>query len=87
MKSIFLLCEYGIPLNTVIYLDSKEITIDDIYSDKKCLDKYLGENSYKKAQILKRMNSIMNSEKEYSIFELFKYGLSKAIIDKLKILV
>lgn len=83
MKSIFLLCEYGIPLNTVIYLDSKEITIDDIYSDKKCLDKYLGENSYKKAQILKRMNSIMNSEKEYSIFELFKYGLSKAIIDKL----
>lgn len=83
MKSIFLLCEYGIPLNTVVYLDSKEITIEDIYSDKKCLDKYLGENSYKKVQILKRMNSIMNSEKEYSIYELIKYGLSKAIIDKL----
>lgn len=83
MKSIFLLCEYGIPLNTVVYLDSKGITIEDIYSDKKCLDKYLGENSYKKVQILKRMNSIMNSEKEYSIYELIKYGLSKAIIDKL----
>lgn len=83
MKSIFLLCEYGIPLNTVVYLDSKEITIEDIYSDKKCLDKYLGEYSYKKAQILKRINSVMNSEKEYSIYELIKYGLSKAIIDKL----
>lgn len=84
MKSIFLLCEYGIPLNTVIYLDSKSVTLYDIYNNINCLDKYLGEYSSKKEQIGKKTNLIINnSDKEYSIYELIKYGLSKNIIDKL----
>ena len=33
MKSIFMLCEYGIDLDNVIFLDSKGVTFDDIYND------------------------------------------------------
>lgn len=83
MKSIFLLCENGIPLNTVLFLDSNGITIENIYTDKNCLDKYFGEFNQRKTQIIKRIPSIINSEKDYSIYELIKYGLSKTIIDKL----
>lgn len=83
MKSIFLLCEYDIPLNTILYLDSKGITIDAIYKNSNCLNKYLGEYSDKKRKIENKIYKIMEDEKEYSIFELAKYGLSKNIIDKL----
>lgn len=83
MKSIFLLCEYDIPLNTIIQLDNQGITIDDINTNIDCLNKYLGEYSDKKRKIEKKIKEVMEEDKEYSIYDLVKYGLSKNIIDKL----
>lgn len=81
MKSIYLLCEYGIPVNTIMTLDSANITIEDIEKNIDCLDRYVGVE--KKAKIRKNLKNISESEREYSIYELIKYGLSKHIIDKL----
>lgn len=83
MKSIFLLCEYGIPINTIIYLDRKGINIEDINNNINCLDQYLGEYNDKKIKIKHSLMKINESEKEYSVYELIKYGLSKTIIDNL----
>lgn len=83
MKSIFLLCEYGIPINTIINLDNDKISLEDLYNDINCLDDYLGQYSDKKLKIKKFLKKINENEKEYSVYELIKYGLSKTIIDKL----
>lgn len=83
MKSIFLLCEYGIPINTIIYLDRNGISIENINNNINCLDQYLGEYNDKKIKIKHSLMKINESEREYSVYELIKYGLSKTIIDKL----
>ena len=83
MKSIFLLCEYGIPVNTIQNIDKQGINFEDIQNDINCLDKCLGEYSDKKIKIENAITKIEYSNKEYSIYELAKYGLSKNIIDKL----
>ncbi len=83
MKSIFILCEYGISINVVRYLDDNGITLEDLYKNINCVNKYLGENSEKKLKIKKVINRAMEDEKENSIYELINYGLSKNIIDKL----
>lgn len=83
MKSIFLLCEYGIPINTIINLDNETISLEDLYNDINCLDKYVGPYSDKKLKIKQCLKKINENEKEYSVYELIKYGLSKNIIDKL----
>ena len=41
MKSIYLLCEYGIPLHKVLYLDYKGVNIDDLTSDENNIYNYL----------------------------------------------
>ncbi len=83
MKSIYLLCEYGIPLNTIMNLDNEGINLEDIYSNIDCVDKYLGSHSEKKLKIKTSLMKISEDKKKYSIYELIKYGLSKNIIDKL----
>ncbi|MCI8487015.1 MAG: hypothetical protein HFJ20_08245 [Clostridia bacterium] len=83
MKSIFLLCEYGIPINTIINLDNEKISLEDLYNDINCLDDYLGQYSDKKLRIKQCLKKINEKENEYSVYELIKYGLSKTIIDKL----
>ena len=83
MKSIYLLCEYGIPLNTVMLLDSKGISVEDIYNNINCLNQCLGEYSDKKTKIQHIIKDIMEEDKDYSVYELINYGLSKNIIDKI----
>lgn len=83
MKSIFLLCEYGIPINTIINLDNEKISLEDLYNDINCLDKYISSYSDKKLKIKQCLKKIKENEKEYSVYELIKYGLSRNIIDKL----
>ena len=83
MKSIYLLCEYGIPLNTVMLLDSKGISVEDIYNNINCLNQCLGEYSDKKTKIKHIIKDIMEEDKDYSVYELINYGLSKNIIDKI----
>ena len=83
MKSIFLLCEYGIPINVIINLDNEKINLEDINNNINCLDKYIGPYSEQKLKIKKYLKKINENEKEYSVYELIKYGLSKNIVDKL----
>ena len=83
MKSIFMLCEYGIDLDNVIFLDSKGVTFDDIYNDIHCLDQYFGDNSREKDEIERRMKYAVEDENEYSLYDLAKYGLSLNMIQRL----
>lgn len=79
MKSIFLLCEFGIPYNTVLALYNKDITIEDILKNKDILDK-LFLDSRKIYQILRVVDKAYLCSDENSVFELIEFGLSKAIV-------
>ncbi len=85
MKSLFILCEYGISVNTILYLDSKGITFEDVKENINCLDIYLGKNSGKKAKIASSIVKIDCQGKKYSVYELIKYGLSKNLIENVLI--
>ena len=52
MKSIFLLCEYGVPLTTVNNLYENNITIEQILSDNSCLDFFMDSRGTKKKKIM-----------------------------------
>lgn len=83
MKSIFLLCEYNVPTFTVYNLYQKNITIDLINRNEECLFSVVGKNSNKCDLILESVKLINESSKQYSIYDLLIFGLSKGIIDNL----
>lgn len=83
MKSLFLLCEYGIPTSTVEILRKNNVTFDDILFNTNKLNQIFGESSIKKQQIIDKANKLSLNEKQFSIYELLEYGLSKGIVDKL----
>ena len=83
MKSLFLLCEYGIPTSTIEILRKNNVTFDDILFNTNKLNQIFGESSIKKQQIIDKANKLSLIEKQFSIYELFEYGLSKGIVDKL----
>ena len=83
MKSLFLLCEYGIPTSTVEILRKSNVTFDDILFNTNKLNQIFGESSIKKQQIIDKANKLSLIEKQFSIYELLEYGLSKGIVDKL----
>ena len=83
MKSLYLLCEYGIPYGTVKNLNDKNITINNIAFDSECLTKLLGKKSKKKDDILSAIPLILNNPKEDSIFSLIDFGLSSVIANNL----
>lgn len=82
-KSIFLLCEYKVPINTVIDLYNMGITVEKIYMDNNCINILSGISNKKRDAIIKAINKIWVTSKENTIYELILYGLSKNIIDKL----
>ena len=86
MKSLYLLCEYGIPYSTVKSLNDKNITIEILAFDSECLTKLFGKNSKKKQEILSVIPLILNNQKEDSVFSLIDFGLSSAIVNKLFLL-
>lgn len=83
MKSIFLLCEYGVPLTTVNNLYENNITIEQILSDNSCLDFFMDSRGTKKKKIMESVQQINNSNKYNSLYELVEFGLSKTIVEKL----
>ena len=83
MKSLFLLCEYGIPTSTIETLRKNNVTFDDILFNTNKLNQIFGESSIKKQQIIDKANKLSLTEKQFSIYELLEYGLSKGIVDKL----
>lgn len=83
MKSVYLLCEYGIPISTIEVLVKNNIMLDEIITNAKKLDAIFGKTSVKKKQIVKATKKIVDANKINSIYELVQYGLSKTIADKL----
>ena len=80
MKSLFLLCEYGIPTSTIETLRKNNVTFDDILFNTNKLNQIFGESSIKKQQIIDKANKLSLTEKQFSIYELLEYGLSKGIV-------
>src|SRR5574344_43529 len=73
MKSIFLLCEFGIPYNTILQLYDANINImDNILS-----------NGEKKFLILKIIDRAYLYPDDHSVYELIEFGLSKSIVESL----
>lgn len=82
MKSIFLLCEFGIPYNTILQLYDANITIENILNNSNILDNILG-NGEKKYLILKIIDRAYLYPDDHSVYELIEFGLSKSIVESL----
>lgn len=83
MKSIFLLCEYGIPVGVVRKLIEKKVGIEDIVNDKKCLNDIFIDTSPYKATILKNVENVLNMKENMSCYDLLRYDLSEGLIKKI----
>ena len=71
MKSLFLLCEYGIPTSTVEILRKNNVTFDDILFNTNKLNQIFGESSIKKQQIIdKAKDSIVIDTTKLTIEEV-----------------
>lgn len=83
MHSIFRLCDYGIPYNTVLRLKDNNITCDSILNNPECLNTVLGTRSERAEEIKNIIHDLVNSEKKFSIYDLMYFGLSKTITELL----
>ncbi len=83
MKSLFLLCEYGIPISTIRILIRNNISFDDLLFNSNKLNRIFGKNSIKKQQVIDKAKKVILDGKQNSMYELIQYGLSTGIVDKL----
>ena len=83
MHSIFRLCDYGIPYNTVLRLKDNNITCDSILNNPECLNTVLGTRSERAEEIKSIIHDLVNSEQKFSIYDLMYFGLSKTITELL----
>ena len=81
MKSIYLLCEYGIAYSTVKNLFDKNITIYDIAFDEECLDSVWGKNSKRKLDIITTTKKVLEDIREDSLYSLIDFGVKPNIVD------
>ena len=83
MYSIFRLCDYGIPYNTVLRLKDNNITCNSIINNPDCLNTVLGTKSERAEEIKNIIHDLVNSEQKFSIYDLMYFGLSKTITELL----
>ena len=83
MYSIFRLCDYDIPYSTVLKLKENNITCFTIINNPNCLNNILGKKSEKAEKIKVIIYELLNSDKNFSIYDLMYYGLSKNITELL----
>ena len=83
MHSIFRLCDYGIPYNTVLRLKDNNITCNSIINNPNCLNDVLGTRSERAEEIKKIIHELVESEQKFSIYDLTYFGLSKTITELL----
>lgn len=83
MKSIFVLCDFGIAYNTVERLYENNIKIYDIVNNPDCLNDVLGTRSQKADRIKEIIIDVVSSKNDYSIYDLMHCGLSKGIVQLL----
>lgn len=85
MKSLYGLCEYGISLNTVRYLESRNISAEMLLLDSEnVLSEIWNKESKKKNEIIDIIKKDSNVFGINSVYELNKYGLSLALIEKIR---
>lgn len=80
MKSVFLLCEYGISYNTISQLYERNITLEDIINNNDIIDNILGTGE-KKNQILLNLDKAYSRSDNFSVYDLIEFGLSKNIVE------
>lgn len=83
MHSIFRLCDYGIPYNTVLRLKDNNITCESILNNPDCLNDVLGTRSEKAEEIKNIIHDLVATEQKFSIYDLMYFGLSKTITELL----
>lgn len=83
MHSIFRLCDYGIPYNTVLRLKDNNITCESIINNPNHLNDVLGTRSERAEEIKKIIHELVESEEKFSIYDLMYFGLSKTITELL----
>jgi len=76
MKSLFLLCEYGISYHTIKVLEKNNISYLDILLDPECLFRLWNRGSQKAKGIINAINCVENDLKNESIFDLVDLGIS-----------
>ena len=81
MHSIFRLCDYGLPYDTILRLKLKynNITCEDIMENPNCLNEVLGTKSQRVEEIKSLLSDLINSDQKFSIYDLTYFGLSKSI--------
>lgn len=83
MKSIFVLCDFGIPYSTAERLYENNIKIFNIINDPTCLNKVLGTKSQKAEDVKNVILDVTTYDNDYSIYDLVYLGLSKGIAEML----
>lgn len=83
MHSIFRLCDYGIPYNTVLRLKDNNITCESILNNPDCLNDVLGTRSERAEEIKNIIHDLVATEQKFSIYDLMYFGLSKTITELL----
>ena len=83
MHSIFRLCDYGIPYNTVLRLKNNNITCESILNNPDCLNDVLGTRSERAEEIKNIIHDLVATEQKFSIYDLMYFGLSKTITELL----
>lgn len=83
MNSLYDLCEYGYKIKDVDKLKEYKITVKDVCVGKAVIKDYKCRKAYLSAQkIYKNHNDVFNNN---SIYELYEYGISAAIINSIRI--
>ena len=67
MYSIFRLCDYGIPYNTVLRLKDNNITCNSIINNPDCLNTVLGTKSERAEEIKNIIHDLVNSDQKFSL--------------------
>lgn len=83
MKSIFILCDFGIPYSTAERLYENNIKIFNIINDPTCLNRVLGTKSQKAEDVKNVILDVSVYDNDYSIYDLVYHGLSKGIAELL----
>lgn len=83
MKSLYLFCEYDVSVYTVEMLEKNCISFDDILNDDSKLNKIYDDSYNKRKKIVELAQKINLIEREHSVYELLKYGLSLTYVEKL----
>ena len=83
MKSLYILCEYGIPIRFVDNMLAKGLDFYTLLLDINSLTKIYPKDTYKYNLVMSQFDNLVNHEEIESIYELTKYGLTLGTAEEL----